>query len=106
MPSAAADLSAFWRYRPYTCTALPQLPLLSPLPTRRDLAMKFGATNVIDPMAEDVVKRGLELTGGLGYDVVIDCSGSPKAAYPLPQIAAKGGKLIYAAMYPNDWEMP
>ena len=80
--------------------------LIEPIADRRDLAMKFGATNVIDPMAEDVVKRGLELTGGLGYDVVIDCSGSPKAAYPLPQIAAKGGKLIYAAMYPNDWEMP
>lgn len=39
--------------------------LIEPIADRRDLAMKFGATNVIDPMAEDVVKRGLELTGGL-----------------------------------------
>ena len=82
------------------------ITLIEPIAARRDLAMKYGAEHVIDPMNEDVVSRGLELTDGLGYDVVVDCSGSPKAAYPLPQICAKGGKLIYAAMYPNDWEMP
>ncbi len=82
------------------------LTLIEPIADRRDLAIKYGADNVIDPITEDVVQRGLELTGGLGYDVVIDCSGNPRAAYPLPQITAKGGKLIYAAMYPNDWEMP
>lgn len=82
------------------------ITLIEPIADRRDLAMKYGAEHVIDPMNEDVVSRGLELTDGLGYDVVVDCSGSPKAAYPLPQICAKGGKLIYAAMYPNDWEMP
>ena len=65
-----------------------------------------GATDVIDPMTQDTVTAGLELTNGLGYDVVIDCSGSPRAAYPLPQLCSRGGKLIYAAMYPNDWEMP
>ena len=83
-----------------------ELTLIEPIEARRELARKYGAKYVIDPMADDSVKKGLELTDGRGYDVVIDCSGSPKAAYPLPQLCARGGKLIYAAMYPNDWEMP
>ena len=29
-----------------------------------------------------------------------------KAVYDLPYVTAKGGKLIYSAMYPNDFEMP
>jgi (R,R)-butanediol dehydrogenase/meso-butanediol dehydrogenase/diacetyl reductase/L-iditol 2-dehydrogenase len=32
--------------------------------------------------------------------------GSVKAVYDLPFITAKGGRLIYSAMYPNDYEMP
>ena len=83
-----------------------QLTLIEPIAERRELAKKYGATDVIDPIAEDTVTAGLELTNGMGYDVVIDCSGSPRAAYPLPQLCSRGGKLIYAAMYPNDWEMP
>ena len=38
--------------------------------------------------------------------MVIDCSGSTKAVYDLPYITAFGGKLVYAAMYPNEYEMP
>ena len=82
------------------------ITLIEPIAERRELALKYGAEHVIDPMADDVVTKGRELTGGLGYDVVIDCSGNPKAATPLPELCAMGGKLIYAAMYPNDWEMP
>ena len=83
-----------------------KLALIEPIAGRRDLALKYGATHVLDPMAEDVKKTAMDITGGRGFDVVIDCSGSTKAVYDLPYITAKGGKLIYAAMYPNDFEMP
>ncbi len=83
-----------------------KLALIEPIAGRRDLALKYGATNVVDPMAEDVKKAAMDITDGRGFDVVIDCSGSTKAVYDLPYITAKGGKLIYAAMYPNDFEMP
>ena len=83
-----------------------KLVLIEPIAGRRDLALKYGATNVVDPMAEDVKKAAMDITDGRGFDVVIDCSGSTKAVYDLPYITAKGGKLIYAAMYPNDFEMP
>lgn len=82
------------------------LTLIEPIEDRRNLALKFGANYVVNPMKEDVVDAAMDITEGKGYDVVIDCSGSPKAVGDLPQITAKGGKLIYAAMYPNDFEMP
>ncbi len=82
------------------------LTLIEPIADRRDLALSYGADHVVDPIAEDVKKAAMDLTGGRGFDVVIDCSGSTKAVYDLPYITAKGGKLIYAAMYPNDFEMP
>lgn len=82
------------------------LTLIEPIAARRDLALKYGADYVIDPTTEDVLEASTKLTEGKGYDVVIDCSGSTKAVGALPKITAKGGKLIYAAMYPNDFEMP
>jgi len=83
-----------------------KLTLIEPIAERRALAVKFGAEYTIDPSAQDVIKAGLELTSGLGYDTVIDCSGSVHAVGALPVITAKGGTLMYAAMYPNDFEMP
>lgn len=82
------------------------LTLVEPIAERRELALKYGADHVIDPMSADIKKVAMELTDGRGYDVVIDCSGSTKAVYDLPFITAFGGKLIYAAMYPNTFEMP
>jgi (R,R)-butanediol dehydrogenase/meso-butanediol dehydrogenase/diacetyl reductase/L-iditol 2-dehydrogenase len=82
------------------------LTLIEPLGARRALASAYGADFTIDPASEDVVNTAIAFTNGRGYDVVIDCSGSPRAVVSLPAITAKGGKLIYAAMYPNDYEMP
>lgn len=82
------------------------LTLIEPIEERRNLAVKYGTDYTIDPASEDVVEASMKITDGRGYDVVIDCSGSPRAVGALPEITAKGGKLIYAAMYPNDFEMP
>lgn len=83
-----------------------ELTLFEPIAERRALALKYGADHAFSPMEVDLKATAKELTEGRGYDVVIDCSGSTKAVYDLPFITAKGGKLIYAAMYPNDFEMP
>ena len=83
-----------------------ELTLSEPIAERRELAKRFGAKNVIDPMAENIRDAADRITGGRGFDVVFDCTGSTKAVYDLPFVTAKGGKLIYSAMYPNDYEMP
>ncbi len=83
-----------------------KITLIEPIAERRALALKYGADSVIDPMAQNVVEAALAITDGLGYDVVIDCSGSVHAVHDLPYITSKGGLLIYAAMYPGTYEMP
>ncbi|MEL0020685.1 MAG: zinc-binding dehydrogenase [Rickettsiales bacterium] len=46
---------------------------------RRDLARKFGADEVVDPMANDVVEAIRELTHGEGAQKTLDCSSNPEA---------------------------
>lgn len=77
-----------------------------PVPEKRALALKLGAQHVIDPTREDIVKRGMELTGGRGYDVVYDVAGVPAAAPQLPKLLAYRGRLVYFAVYPMDYELP
>jgi Zn-dependent alcohol dehydrogenase len=48
-----------------------------PLPDRRQLALSFGATDMIDPGADDVVAASLELTG-VGVDYAFDAAGSAR----------------------------
>jgi threonine 3-dehydrogenase len=46
---------------------------------RRTMARKMGADVVINPAAEDAVKRILGETGGTGVDVLLEMSGNPTA---------------------------
>ncbi len=46
-----------------------------PVAERREAAMHFGATHAIDPMAEEVTARVLDLTGGIGVDYSFEAAG-------------------------------
>jgi threonine 3-dehydrogenase len=46
---------------------------------RRAMAREMGADFVLNPAAEDVVKKILETTGGTGVDVLLEMSGQPAA---------------------------
>lgn len=82
------------------------LTMIEPIAARREMALRFGAEHVIDPVAEDQAARAATITDGRGYDIVIDASGSPRAVRGLLDLAAKGGTVIYGAMYPASFEMP
>src|SRR5690554_1368492 len=49
---------------------------IEPVKGRRNIGLELGADVVIDPLNEDVVKRVLEETNGLGVDVVCEFSGN------------------------------
>jgi (R,R)-butanediol dehydrogenase/meso-butanediol dehydrogenase/diacetyl reductase/L-iditol 2-dehydrogenase len=82
------------------------LTVIEPNPQRRALAEKFGADHLIDPAVSDVEEEGLRITGGLGYDLVLEVSGAPVAAELAVKLLANAGRLIFVAMYPNDYELP
>ncbi|MCP2635693.1 alcohol dehydrogenase catalytic domain-containing protein [Microbacterium sp. HD4P20] len=82
------------------------LTMIEPIPARREMAARHGAEHVIDPVGEDQFARAAEITGGRGFDVVIDASGSTRAVAGLLDIAAKGATVVYGAMYPERFELP
>ncbi|NDL55689.1 zinc-dependent alcohol dehydrogenase [Phytoactinopolyspora mesophila] len=82
------------------------LTVIEPVAARREMALRHGADHAIDPTDEDQLERAREVTGGRGFDVVIDASGSPRATRGLLDIAAYGGTVVYGAMYPSDYELP
>lgn len=82
------------------------LTIFEPSEDRRAVALELGADYAVDPFTTDIVEETKRLTGGRGFDVVIDASGAVKAVANLPKLVAKGGTLLYAGMYPNTFEMP
>ena len=53
-------------------------PLLTEERARR--AREYGADIVLNPVECNVVEEIMKLTGGLGCDVYVEASGSPKSA--------------------------
>ncbi len=79
--------------------------LSEPIPEKRALAKKLGADVVVDPFNEDIIEAGKKLTGGRGFDCVIDASGSVKAAAQCILLADNKGVILWAAVYGKDVEV-
>jgi len=74
--------------------------------SRLELAKKFGADYTID--IEEVrdqgnrVKQILELTDGLGADIVLECAGVPSAVKEGIDMVRDGGKYLILGHYANS----
>lgn len=90
-------------FKKYGATSL---TLSEPNASRREIAGRIGADYTIDPLNEDLYTRGMKITKGLGYDVIVEVSGIPGAAEAVIKLAAKGATVLYEAMFPNQYEMP
>lgn len=78
-----------------------KLTIIEPVAEKRELAIKLGADFTIDPVKQNVVEEGRKLTDNLGYDVVIESSGVPRACQPAYDILSRGGLLQFFAIYAN-----
>lgn len=67
-----------------------------PSPMRREFAKKrAGADIVMDPVTEDVYSELMKLTGGVGPEISIECSGNPKAESQLLDWTRKQGHVMF-----------
>ncbi len=74
-------------------------------PYRRELARKLGATEVIDPTKEslkEVMKRH-EMVGG--FDIGLECSGSPAAFNDMVNHMYNGGKISLLGLLPQNTQL-
>jgi len=72
-------------------------------PFRAQLAGELGAAAVIDPGDEDALDQVLDLTGGVGVDKAIDCSGVPDAQRLCIDAARRRGQVSFVG---EGGEMP
>jgi L-iditol 2-dehydrogenase len=61
---------------------------------RLQVARELGADVVLNPAKEDVVGAVKDLTHGIGCDVVLEASGSPKAVESAVDMLRKRGRLV------------
>ncbi len=67
--------------------------VVEPLPNRRELATRLGATATIDPSAVDPVEAIRDLTQ-IGTDISIEASGVPTVAPITIEAARKAGRVV------------
>jgi threonine 3-dehydrogenase len=72
---------------------------------RRNLAMKMGATKVIDPRQESVrdAMKSLGMVGG--FDIGLECSGSAAAFNDMVENMYNGGKVSLLGLLPSSTQI-
>ncbi|GMQ61720.1 NAD(P)-dependent alcohol dehydrogenase [Vallitalea maricola] len=61
---------------------------------RLNKALELGATDIINAKEKDVVQAILELTGGLGCDLVIETAGTELTTHQSVQMTKKGATIV------------
>lgn len=83
-----------------------RITVIEPVANKRKIARELGADYAIDPTSESIFDCAMKITDGLGFDTVIEASGSTQAAPVCTKIAGKCATVVYFAVYPTDYEMP
>ncbi len=68
------------------------------VPLRLAKARELGFTQLIDIGCTDPIQAVLELTGGIGADIVVECSGAPKAIPISVDLVRKMGKICVVGL--------
>ena len=66
--------------------------------TRQDLALEYGATDIVSERGEAGVARVKELTGGVGADSVLECVGTQESMTQALQSARPGAMIGYVGV--------
>lgn len=83
------------------------LTLSEPIEWKREVAKELGALHTIDPVNQNVAEEALKITGGLGFDVVIEASGSTHAVQGCFDATGRGAMLeFFAALYDVNYNFP
>jgi (R,R)-butanediol dehydrogenase/meso-butanediol dehydrogenase/diacetyl reductase len=81
-----------------------------PAPARAEAARRLGADAVVDPTEQDVIERMVELSDGLGPDLVFECAAARSTLDDALQMVRRNGQVMLVAitwepteLLPPDW---
>ena len=83
-----------------------QVLVSEPVAYKRGFADQLGAAVTVDPAKQDLLQIASEVTDGLGFDAVIDCTGKLDGAEQAVKLAGPGGHVVWAAIYPVGGTVP
>jgi L-iditol 2-dehydrogenase len=69
---------------------------------RRELAHRLGATRVVDPSAEDLLKVVREMTDGRGVDAAFEAVGTQGTLEQAFELPRQGGTLVQVSVPPTS----
>lgn len=69
---------------------------------RQKFAKEFGATHVVDPSREDVVKRAKEICGGLGPHLALDAAGVAASVKSAALAVRARGTVVNVAIWEEE----
>lgn len=70
-----------------------------------EIAKKLGAAEVLNPMKEDVTKRIMELTDGVGCDIYMEATGNPASVETGMNCLRKQGMLFIYSVFKKKAEI-
>jgi len=76
-----------------------QVIAVEPARKRQELAIKCGASAVVDPVREDAVQEVQKLTDGEGADVVVECAGLENTGMLAGHIAGRTGRIVVMGVF-------
>ncbi len=82
-----------------------KIVVADPHPEKREAALRFGADVVLDPTDSNIVAAGMQMTNGLGFDSIIEASGSQASAQSALRLMARGGTIVYFGLYGMDYDL-
>jgi (R,R)-butanediol dehydrogenase / meso-butanediol dehydrogenase / diacetyl reductase len=80
--------------------------LSEPVAYKREFAERLGATVTVDPFKQDLEKIAKDVTGGLGFDAAIDCTGKLAGCAQAVRLAGPGAHIVWSAVYPVGETVP
>ena len=79
-----------------------RLVVMDTKPERLELAKKFGADVVLNPVNDDVVQIVKDMTDGYGCDIYIEATGHPNAVVQGLQMIRKLGRFVEFSVFSHD----
>jgi S-(hydroxymethyl)glutathione dehydrogenase/alcohol dehydrogenase len=71
---------------------------IDPVEMKRQSALQFGATDVVDPTAGDAVEQVKALTGGRGVDYAFEAVGTEKLQTDALEMTRRGGTTVFVGI--------
>ncbi|MCP4398452.1 MAG: alcohol dehydrogenase catalytic domain-containing protein [bacterium] len=72
--------------------------LSEPSASRAELGRKMGATDIVDPVNSNMPQEVLEITGGMGADLILEATGLPNVVWPDIETVIWEGRTLNATV--------